>query len=330
MARRGSTEEILSGLRQLGKVPITPEAIEELRKNLSGSNHILAAEAARIAGNHTITDLIPDLLTAFARFMENPTKTDKGCLAKEAIAEALDELYCDDGDVFIRGIRHVQQEPAYGGPVDVAAILRGRCAFALARIGRRDSLFELAELLMDPEPQARIGAIKALVHMSRDESELLLRMKVLAGDEEIAVTGECLSGLMTANPERSIGFVERFLTSDDPVLSEDAAFALGGSRHERAFESLRNHRENSVDPAVQDMLLLPIAMTRREEAFDFLIDVIENDHRDSAAASVEALAKMLGSDDRYRRRIHEAVISRDEVKISEAYAIGFDRTDNDG
>lgn len=91
---------------------------------------------------------------------------DKGCLAKEAIIEALDNLGYDDDAIFLQGIGYFQIEPAYFRPVDTAAILRGKGAFALVRIGCSQIVLELVDLLTDPVPQARIAAVKALTGIS--------------------------------------------------------------------------------------------------------------------------------------------------------------------
>ncbi len=211
-------------------------------------------------------------------------------------------------------------------PVDTAAILRGKCAFALVRIGSSGVVFDLVELLADPEPQACIAAVKALTGISSDISEPLLRLKAKQGDENHQVVTECLFALMQVNPGNSMCFVERFLGSEDfpelsnrdLILAENAALAIGESRLEKAFEILRHHREKSINPKFQDMLLMPMALTRLERAFDYLIDVIENGHKQSAASAVNAI-KIFG-DESHQSRIQKAVAFRDDTEISEAFA----------
>ena len=60
--------------------------------------------------------------------------------------EALARLGYDDPSVFLRGLRHIQFEPVYGGRVDTAVDLRGASAFGLVESGGR--------LLADPGQQA--------------------------------------------------------------------------------------------------------------------------------------------------------------------------------
>jgi HEAT repeat protein len=326
MAKRASTEEKISALRELEHEPITEGTRKALGKALTGANNILVAEAAKVAGRLGVQALMPDLLKAFDRFLDNPLKRDKGCLAKEAIIEALDNLEYDDKAVFLQGIQYFQIEPAYLRPVDTAAILRGKCAFALVRIGEAGVVFDLVELLTDPEPQARIAAVKALTGISSDIGEPLLRLKAKQGDEDHQVVAECLFALMQVNPGDSICFVERFLDAGDSteisdrasILAEYAALAIGESRLDNAFEILHRRREMSMDPGFQDMLLMPMALTRHEKAFDYLIDVIENGHKQGAVLAVNAI-KIFG-DESHQQIIKKAVAYRDDPEVSEAYA----------
>jgi hypothetical protein len=325
MAKRASTEDKLAVLRELGQEPISEGTRKALEKALKGANNILVAEAAKVVGKLGMEELIPDLLKAFDRFLDNPLKRDKGCLAKEAIIEALDNLEYDEKAIFLQGIQYFQVEPAYLRPVDTAAILRGKCAFALVRIGCSHVVFELVELLADPEPQARIAAVKALTGISSDISEPLLRLKAKQGDEDHQVVAECLLALMQVNPENSMSFVEGFLGIDDLselsnralILAEIAALAIGESRLEKAFEILQRYRGKSINPDFQDMLLMPMALTRLEGAFDYLIDVIENGHKQSAVSAVNAI-KIFG-DESHQTRIQRAVEFRDDTAVSEAY-----------
>ena len=179
MAKRDATKEKLAALKALEDAPLNQEMEKELKKSLARRNNIIVSKAAEIVGKRAIENLIPALLKAFDRLMENPEKTDQGCWAKEAIIEALNNLEYDQEDIFLRAITYHQNEPAYGKSVDTAAVLRGNCAFALVRLGYPDVVFELTDLLADPEPQARIAAVRALAGISRDQSEPLLRLNVL-------------------------------------------------------------------------------------------------------------------------------------------------------
>src|SRR5262245_2102554 len=98
MAKARSLEAKLAKLRGRRGAPRSPELLAELRAALMDASNLVAAEAAEIAGEQKLSELIPDLAVAFGRFLEEPEKTDKQCRAKIAIAEALNQLeYGEEG-----------------------------------------------------------------------------------------------------------------------------------------------------------------------------------------------------------------------------------------
>src|SRR5436853_5925542 len=137
MAKRISIDERMDALVKLRAAPLTPEGIELLKATLAGKLNLAAAKAATIARDLNAQSLIPNLAAAFHRFIAD-TSIDKGCLALTAIVEALQTMGATEPEVYLRGIRHIQMEPAWGGPSDVAAKLRCESAFGLVRIGYRD------------------------------------------------------------------------------------------------------------------------------------------------------------------------------------------------
>ena len=319
MARKSMVEERLARLQRLEADPASTEGRSDLRKALQAASRTVVASAARLVATHQLDDLAPDLEAAFDRFMTNPARTDKGCIGKLAIVDALDRLEADGEGVFLKGVRHVQMEPVYGGKADTASNLRGNCALALAQLGHPKVLYELANLLADPESQARRAAVKALTYLARQESELLLRLKALSGDAEPDVVAECLSGLIEIDADHSLPFLARFLDVDDPVTMEGAALAIAGSHKMEAFALLRDCWMATVDQETRRLLVLPIALTRQDEALGFLIDVIEDAGRDMAVAAIEAIGLLAGDPDA-RGRIQEAVDNRDDPAVEAAWA----------
>jgi hypothetical protein len=323
MAKKSSVQEKLAKVGKLVNGPLSKNDVTAIRKALSSANNIVAAKAAKVTSACAIRDLIPQLVKAFDCFMKKPAKTDKGCFAKTAIVEALDKLEYQEYDVFLRGIRHVQTEPVYGGRKDTAANFRAQCALALARREYEEVFFELTPLLTDPELPPRIAAIKALTYLNEEKSELLLRLKVLTGDEEPQVLSECFLGLVSIAPIRSMEFVAGFLPSSDILVAEGAALALGESREPQAFMILRDYWEGSIEHDFKEMLLLPIALTRCDEAFDFLLDVVRYEHRDYASSAIKAL-KVYRDDRGLCQEIQLAVASRNDSRVSEVYAREFE------
>jgi HEAT repeat protein len=322
MAKRLSTQEKLAKLGKLVNQPLSEDGIKEIKKALASANNLVAAKAAQVAAQCQLIDLIPQLISAFERFMEKAVKSDKGCFAKTALVEALDTMETREYAPFLQGIRHVQMEPVYGGHEDTAANLRARCALALARCEYPDIFFELTPLLTDPEPQARIAAIKALTYLNEEKSELLLRLKTLTGDKEPQVLSECFSGLMTIAPARSLSFVAGFLEDSDLLIAEGAALALGETREIKAFNVLQDLWEDSIDSEVKEMLLLPMALTRCDEAFKYLLDIVACEYQGYAAAAVKAL-KVYADNDVQREKIRGTVASRRKTLISETYTREF-------
>jgi hypothetical protein len=172
-------------------------------------------------------------------------------------------------------------------------------------MGSREALNDLAVLLADPEPDARIGAASALSHCGASASPLL-RFKVLTGDEETAVLAECLNGLIKSDPSASFEFVARFVDPDHPQLSEHAALALGESRMPGVFELLSEKWASTFNREFKQSLLHPIALTRNEAAIDFQITVIEAGEIGLATAAISALSVYRG-DAMLRKRAEEAV-----------------------
>ena len=139
--------------------------------------------------------------------MTNAPKLDRRCAAVTEIVSALYELDYTEPAPFLKGIKHVQLEASFGPPVDEAAKLRAVSAQGLLRTRHQDALSEVLPLLTDCEPAARAGTVRALAANGGEAGVLLLRLKVLSGDAEAAVLGECFAGLLAAAPEKSVGFV---------------------------------------------------------------------------------------------------------------------------
>ena len=74
---------------------------------------------------------LPELVQAFQRLLEEPEKTDPGCLGKTAIVITLVNLEYEDVAFYRRAIRYVQAEPVWGGEQDSAAHLRAAAAAGL-------------------------------------------------------------------------------------------------------------------------------------------------------------------------------------------------------
>lgn len=322
MAKAPSIEDKLSELATLGKEPDTHEARKQLHKHLAGKISLIVAKAAAIVAHLENKEFTPDLIAAFHRFMKDPAKTDKGCAAKTAIVKALLAADCDDEEIFRSGVRHVQHEPTWGGRSDTAAQLRALCGLGLVQIGSAEAMNELAALLADKEADARIGAAGALGHCGPVGAPLL-RLKVLTGDEEPAVIAECLNALMKVSPRESFEFVARFVDRSHESLYEHAALALAESRLPKVFELLQEKWTTTFDREFKQNLLLPIGLTRCEEARDFLISVLETGEVRLATAAINALS-IYRDDATLLRRAEAAVDGPNKPELLAALRRAFE------
>jgi HEAT repeat protein len=273
--KKDAVEEKVAAIEALRSDPANAQ--ESLHKALKDRNNFVCSKAAALAGDLLLRDLIPDLLTAFARFLKDPVKTDPKCWAKNAIVKALKDLGHDDAAVYLSGMSHVQLEPVWGDYVDTADTLRGACALALVdcSLPRETILIHLAEVLADPAMRTRIDAARAIAQLPGSDSVLMLRVKALAGDQEPAVIGQCLLSLLGIDPRSSIPFVARFLTSPNEDWRFEAAAALGECPDLLAVETLiaRWRIERGVE--MKRAIELSLGVSRIPEAKEFLATLAE-------------------------------------------------------
>ncbi|MEM7353706.1 MAG: HEAT repeat domain-containing protein [Acidobacteriota bacterium] len=324
MPRRPTLEDRLNRLADLRSEPDSEVVRRELEKALGDRSNHLVGRAAKLAAEFELEELAPAMTAAFDRCMDNPEGTDKGCVAKAAIVRALVDLEVRAEEVFLRGVRHRQLEGAYGGPVDTAVPVRAASAEGLLIARSPDLGLEMADLLVDPETEARVAAARVLAASGRGEAEPMLRLKAQLGDAEGEVTGEAIAGLLAIAPQRSLTFVAPFLRSEDPAIVEAAALALGESRLEEAVPLLSECAERTFDPRLRRTLLISLSMLRRPAGFDFLLSQVEIARRDQATHAIVALGLHRG-DEALRERTEAALARRGgDRALHAAFAQAFD------
>lgn len=323
MPRKDPSQAALDELRAMEQDEPSETGIARLRKLLGHRSNHVVGRAARLAREWQAEGLIPELLAAFERFLQDPVKKDPGCAAKQPIIEALDTLEHSNPEVYLTGIRHVQHEPSWGPPEDTAAGVRGASGHALLNCGYPDAYLEMASLLRDPEARTRRMAMESLGGTGAYQAELLLRVAVLAGDDEPDIVALGLQGLMRIDGARSLPFVRRFLTDDDPLVTEGAALAIGEARLPESFSVLRAAWNASGLRGTQSALLLPMALTRDEEAFAFLLEMVRDERERLAAAAVKALSIYTGQPDRVSA-IQAAVDGRGSRDLAQVFRDVFE------
>jgi HEAT repeat protein len=282
----------LEALDALRSEPDSPAKLDQIRKALKDRNNYLVSKAASLTASLALSDLIPDLLAAFDRFLIDPTKSDPQCWAKNAIAKALKDLGHRGAQVYLRGIVHVQLEPVFGGRADSAGTLRGTCALALVdcQLDDLEVLGYLAELLADSETPVRIDAATAISQLARPEGAPLLRLKALLGDAEPEVIGHCFSALLSLTSKMAVPFIGRFLKAQDDDIRVEAAGALAQSREPRAIEILRNFWQDHMPREMRAALVASLGASPLSEAAEFLLSILENESGEVAAGALHALA----------------------------------------
>jgi hypothetical protein len=315
-------EQALDRLAVLKNEAGGPLVAGELRAFLKNRSNLVVAKAAKIACQARATELVPELLAAFHRFMENPSKLDKGCAATTAIIEALYEMDYTEPEAYLVAIHHVQMEGSFGPPVDAAARLRAISALALARTRHPEALDEIVSLLVDAWPEARIGAIRALAVNGGPAGALLIKLKILVGESEPDVLAECFSGLIAAAPERSLPLVAGFMDSEDLAVAEAAMLALGSSRLPAALDLLTARWERTAGDPLRKAVLLAIAMVRSDAAIEFLLALLAECTPALAADVVVALA-FFRNNERVRSQVEHVVAHRNVKSLNEIFRQEF-------
>jgi hypothetical protein len=318
MAKHDPIEQALDRLSALKSAAGDPALLDELRVFLRHRSNLVVAKAAKIAAQRRLVVLLPDLVAAFHKRMADAPRLDKRCEALTEIVTALYEMdYCEP-DVYRQGLRHVQMEASFGPPVDAAAHLRGLSALGLVRTNDRDALPEVVALLVDPEPPARIGAVRALATNGGDAGALALRLKILTGDSEPEVIAECFAGLLAAPSESAIAFVAPYADSEDAAIAEAAILALGASRSSQALHVLQEKWKRTVRGPIKKVLLLALSASRNEEALHFLLGLLEKAPASTAAEVLAALSAQRPSDS-IRASIHAALTRRGDASLLDAF-----------
>lgn len=304
-------DPIESALVRLDEVPLrTPEGQKQLAKALAAKSNLVAAKAARIAGEAQWTELTGDLVASFDRFLKRGAAVDKGCAALMAIARALFNIDYDDAELYLNGMRHVQLEPGWGGSSDTAAELRAICAMGLANTRHPGKLRALVDLLVDCEWQARAGAVRALAVAGSEAAVLLLRFKALTGDREPEVLADCFIGLLAAEGADAVPFIASFAGTGDKEIREAAILALGASRRADAIEWMMQRFHEIADAESRKCILLSLATSRTDAAIDFLIGLIREGSPQLSQLAAAAI-EINRSDRLIQQRVEEALSARD-------------------
>jgi hypothetical protein len=317
--------EALNRLREASAA----EATAPLQKALADRVNLVVAKAAKVAAEMRIHGLVPDLLRAFDRLFDKPVERDPQCWGKNAIAKALVAFDHRQAAPFLRGIRHIQPEPVWGGEEDTAGTLRGTCALALPSctdIARGQVLRHLVDALADKALPVRSDAARAVAQMEGEEAILLLRLKARLGDPEPEISGQVFDYLFQLEREQALTFVGGFLQPHLGAVAEEAALALGSCRVPGAGPLLEEAWNRQRLPEFRQVLLRSLSATRQPAALEFLLKLVRIGRAADAVSALEALALHRDSAD-IRRQAWEAASGR-EPAVREQFQQTFARAEN--
>lgn len=284
-----SAQSELAALRECEENPSLEDILDRLRHGLSSKRNRTVERAAKIVAAQQRRELLDNLAGAYERFLDEPRKTDPGCLAKTAIVEALWQLEYPDADFFLQGIRFHQYEPGLGGETDSAARLRACCGFALIQRSHPRAMGELVDLLADREKTARAGAARAIAHGGGRDSALLLRLKVSVGDPSPEVLGECFSGLLQLEGEEAIPRVAKYLHDPEEDFRCEAAIALSETHSPTAFEILKRHIPRAESREYGRVLFAAIGLLSLPTAVDYLLSLVRGNDVQQAILAIKGL-----------------------------------------
>ncbi len=318
MAQR-SFDEQMEALNALKGVTLDADAVAFVKKSLTGRSNLLVAKAAKLIADAELSILLPEVLAAFDRFFLDAVKTDPQCWAKNALVKALIKLEHRSKDAYLRGLRHHQLEPVWGGQSDTAGALRADCAHALVNcpgLSDAELLAHLLDALTDTDKTVRVEAARAIGNVGGVSAALLLRLRALLGSDEPEVQGAVYCALLAVEGVAAIPLVAKALEEGDDLAAE-AAFALADQRSQETLGVLIARHRTGADSWFAGVLLSAIALTRLPEAFEYLLALISRDTLESAAA-IEAVGRSAPNAD-LRARVEQAVDEADSPRLRQAF-----------
>jgi HEAT repeat protein len=296
--------------------------VERLRKALESPNNYLVAKAAKIVEDQVLVNLLPEVRFAYDRFFVDPIQSDPQCWAKNALVKTLVKLGCKETAVYLRGLHHHQSEPVWGGHADTAAELRGNCTQALLTCGElseSDLLSVLLEPFLDDDKSVRMEAARAIGQVGGVSAALLLKLRILIRKEDPEILGACFSALLNMGQYEKFGsikLVAEFL-QDGEEASAEAAFALAETHEPAALNALIERRKKGADAWFGAVLDHAIVLTRLQGGMDFLLNVIEQDTRNSTSA-LEAISRLHNSP-KVRARVQASVAKSKSERAQTAF-----------
>jgi len=120
---------------------------------------------------------------------------------------------------------------------------------------------------------------------------------------------EAFAGLLALSVDDPVPFVVERLASDNRDIARAAAIALGEARRPEAVVALRERLPGEERADVRHAIILALATSRDDAAFDTLLDLIARGSASDAKAAAEAL-RLYAHDEALQRRVNFALDAR--------------------
>lgn len=317
--KRRTLEDELDEVRLAASDPFAPESAVRLETALSSKKGLVVERAAKVVKERALAGYAERLRDAWLRLVDAGPTADPGCRGKVAVLEALDVLEWMDTEPFLAAARFVQEEKAWGPPVDTAAGVRSRGILALARQGWSDLPLLAGERFSDAQPPVRAAVADALAGFGERSTAGLLLQKLDVGDDDPLVTLACMSALLSLAPDWGLERLAPLLSTGNAEEREVAALALGQSNRPDAGELLLAQLEVAASSSQREPLLRALGLHRSDKAAAALLERIATAPPKDAEAALHALAPRR-FEPGLREKIVDAVKRNTRADLSSAVA----------
>ena len=272
-------------------IPLPPdEALPILTVCAKKGQALAAVRAIKAIGaiHHPHVPLV--LVDLYQWCQEVPSKRDKACDLRTAIAEALGNTGSPLGiDPLRMAVTTVCIGRVGPGLEDLAIPLRATAAIALAKVDIH-CLYYLSTLLFDhvPDvptspiaaPYAKAGVRQAAAQAIRvlgDEGGIpLLAVKLkFPGEEVPEVLGECLESMIAMNPPYVMEVAKPYLVGNDGYISALVALSLAENLGLDALTPLIEAIDH-VEGDIKEAMVIAISVIRDRSIRQVLLDLLEH------------------------------------------------------
>jgi hypothetical protein len=315
-------KQLSNSLTQLEREPerlSSGEARALLATALASRDQQAVQQAAKLIAAHTLSEHEQALQQAYRELSGERAGSDPGCLAKEALLQALDALEHTDGELFAGAASYIQLESGKLKGRDSAGRVRARAVLGLARLGHQDLLLILGARLGDDDASVRLSAARALAHRQQRDGAGLLLLKLAVGDTEAEVLVEALRGLFTLAPDFALPCARSLLGRGEEA-SALALRALGTAASDAAIELLETELATRALASDRREVIDALGLSLRPLARESLLGLLRSGRSSDAEAALAALS-IHRYDPRLVEQVREAVSGSRELsgRFAELY-----------